>query len=209
MQEVDEVVVVEQDKPPFYIKHLILRIPFYFLVGVYYFTFRYIVLIIARIYGIFQRHILYYRVKRLSNIMSVSFREARYEDAKNFCLRIIEIIPPVWSHLYEGYRFAILSLGSIYRHLGDLKEAERYIVEAKRILEEGDFYRMILVIYEGDFYADKGEFKVAEECYFTAYEVLKHNKEHENYKNLCFNLHNLYLEMGQIEKAEKFLKESR
>lgn len=199
---------VEMNQIPFYKRYLILRIPVYIVIVLYCFTLSPLINLFWKNYGIIRKRVLRYRVKRLGNNMSVAFNEDRYEDAKNLCLRIIEIIPPVWRHLYEGYRFAILSLGSIYRFLGNLKEAERYILEANEILEERDFYRVILVIYEGDVHADKGEFKGAEECYLAAYELLKYDKESEYYETVCFNLHGLYMEMGQIEKAEKFLKES-
>ena len=209
MQEDEEVVAVEQEEPPFYIKHLILRIPYYILVGIYYFTFRYVLLLLARIYGIIRRRVLHFRVKSLGEKMGAAFSEDRYEDAKNLCLQIIEIIPPVWRHLFPNYRFAILSLGSIYRFLGDLKNAKKYLLEADAILDEGDFNRIYLYIYEGDFHTDKGDLKTAESSYLAAYEWLKDYKEDEYYKTLCFNMHSLYLEMGQIKKAEKFLKESK
>lgn len=198
----------EENQPPFYIRHLILRIPYYILVAIYVITLHPILKLFARIYGILQRGILHVQVKLITNKAFEAFKQEQHAKAILLFLQCIEKIPFVYRPLYSEYKLSVLSLGPLYRITGNLRKAEEYLDEAYSIIGEDDLDSINLFIYIGDFYADKGRFKAAENHYLTIYQWLSEHKEWTIYKTLCFNLHTLYLQMGQIEKAEKFLNES-
>jgi len=91
----------EENQPPFYIRHLILRIPYYILAVIIVFTVNPIVKLSARIYGIIWRQVLHYQVKKLTAVAKKTFDEKRYQEAIKLFLQVINKIPIVFRTLYH------------------------------------------------------------------------------------------------------------
>jgi CHAT domain-containing protein len=188
--------------------HPIIRYPLYAVLILYSFTIHQIILILARIFfKIYWRTVRIYLKEIMKDALN-AFLEDDFDKAISLCLKCIIKIPPVMREYFrEHYNDAVLYLGSLYLFKGNFIEVERYLKEAALVIDENEFNRIILSIYEGDYYAKKMEFKKAEESYLQAYNRLSDFKESVYYKNLCFSLSGLYCFMSQFSLAKEYLDE--
>lgn len=198
----------EQKSTSIVMQYAILKYPYYILAAIYYLTIHQIILIFAWLYGMIRRRIQNSQIKKITPSAKKAFEDDQYDEAIKLFLQIVDKIPEVERPLYRECQYAVLSLGSLFQITGNLEKAEKYLREADLLLAEDDLNRIFLSVYLGDFYAEKGQLKEAEKNYLSAYEWLSMDKKSDLYKTLCYSMHSLYIQMGQIHQAEKYLQES-
>ncbi|NOS91407.1 MAG: tetratricopeptide repeat protein [Cyclobacteriaceae bacterium] len=129
-------------------------------------------------------------------------------DSAQYYLHQLEILAKNPTNKKAAVNYAN-SAGLFYKNQGRLKEALPYLVEALRLLENGDkTARAGQMLNVGNTYYNLGELKMAADYHLkalTLFEVVK-NKRGQSF---CLNsLGNDYLDLKQYDAAEKYFFQS-
>jgi tetratricopeptide (TPR) repeat protein len=174
---------------------------------VFYLTIHQVILVFIRIHRVIRKRLLRSQLDKIKNTALKAFQENKYEEAIKLFHKCIDKIPVVWRPEYLHHAFAVLHLCSLYRITENLKESEKYLNESLLVIGDDHPFWYQVCINEGDLFTDLSRYKDAETSYLKALAILSVDKQSSKYKTLVFNMHSLYMQMGQVDQAEKYLKE--
>ena len=174
-----------------------------------YFPFHILLTHFFRLFGRILRIFHKSKINNLADKILQYTEKEEYAKAIECCLEIIESIPKEYRVNNISYLSAITNLGDLYRITANYKESEKLLLEALNVIKPNSYEQCTIMSNLGSLYADMGKFKDAEENMLAAYNLLKLIPEDPSFENVTYNLYTLYEQMGQHDKANKYLKESQ
>ncbi|MBI2417409.1 MAG: CHAT domain-containing protein [Ignavibacteriales bacterium] len=178
------------------------------IITIVYFPFHVLITSVLRMIGGFRGKSDRKNWQRLFEQVQSLTNEEKYDDAIICCKKIIQSIPTEYRTDNQYYFNALTSLAELYRITADYENAETAYIEVFEITTPDSYEWCLANIGLGTLYTDTGKYKEAEACLLKSYNQLSAFREDKYFEVVTYNLYTLYLQLGQLDKAEQFLKES-
>ncbi len=135
-----------------------------------------------------------------ANIASLLIQEGRFDEALSYFYDFVEIMEK-----YQDQRNILVIFNHIYsclKSLGRMNEAEEYLNEAFKRMEEHNLENDDIFLDASEFYAIEGNFKLAEKHLEKYAEVLKVKEEEETLTSATCLIHKGFIELKKKNMYE-------
>jgi len=144
--------------------------------------------------------------ENLKNLSSIKAIEGKYNEAKNYLEKSIQIIEHIYGSNHSEYAKGIVSMGILYARMGDLKKGVSYLQDALKTNDIHKSLKASIFFNLGTMYMRGSLFQEALFSFnksLTIYEEL-YSEENLDITSVYHNLGCLYYLMADFENSLKY-----
>ncbi len=95
----------------------------------------------------------------------------------------------------------LLDICKHYQNINDFEQLKHYLIELKKLSEDNEFYKMSVLIMEGNLLLEKGDYNGALINYFQAEKMAKQQSDYKNLFAIYSNIAVIYIHLKEERKS--------